>query len=49
VVGFEIEILEMIGRFKLSQTKNAKDKHLAKEHLISDSQKGHKALIDFVI
>jgi len=49
VVGFEIEILEMIGRFKLSQNKNAKDKQLAKEHLISDSQKGHKALIDFVI
>jgi len=49
VVGFEIEILEMIGRFKLSQNKNAKDKQLAKEHLISDSRKGHEALIDFVI
>lgn len=49
VVGFEIEILEMIGRFKLSQNKNEKDKQLAKEHLISDSQKGHEQLIDFVI
>ena len=49
VVGFEIEILEMIGRFKLSQNKNATDKQLAKEHLISDSQKGHEELIDFVI
>ena len=49
VVGFEIEILEIIGRFKLSQNKNATDKQLAKEHLISDSQKGHKELIDFVI
>ena len=49
VVGFEIEILEMIGRFKLSQNKNATDKQLAKEHLISDSQKGHEKLIDFVI
>jgi len=49
VVGFEIEILEMIGRFKLSQNKDAKDKQLAKEHLIFDSKKGHEALIDFVI
>ncbi len=49
VVGFEIEILEMIGRFKLSQNKNAADKQLAKEHLIADSKKGHAQLIDFVI
>jgi len=49
VVGFEIEILEMIGRFKLSQNKNAGDKQLAKEHLISESKKGHAQLIDFVI
>ncbi|CAB1058203.1 hypothetical protein D1BOALGB6SA_2959 [Olavius sp. associated proteobacterium Delta 1] len=49
VVGFEIEIVEMIGRFKLSQNKNARDKQLAKEHLISHSKKGHEELIDFVI
>jgi len=49
VVGFEIEILEIIGRFKLSQNKNATDKQLAKEHLISASKKGHAQLIDFVI
>ena len=49
VVGFEIEIMEMIGRFKLSQNKNATDKQLAKEHLISDSRKGHEKLIDSVI
>ena len=49
VVGFEIEILEIIGRFKLSQNKNATDKQLAKEHLIADSKKGHARLIDFVI
>lgn len=49
VLGFEIEILEMIGRFKLSQNKDAKDKQLAKEHLISNSKKGHEALINFVI
>jgi predicted FMN-binding regulatory protein PaiB len=49
VVGFEIEILEMIGRFKLSQNKDAIDKQLAKEHLISESKKGHAQLIDFVI
>jgi predicted FMN-binding regulatory protein PaiB len=49
VVGFEIEILEMIGRFKLSQNKNAADKQLAKEHLIAAGKKGHARLIDFVI
>ena len=49
VVGFEIEILEMVGRFKLSQNKNDRDKQLAKEHLIADSKKGHARLIDFVI
>jgi len=49
VVGFEIEILEMIGRFKLSQNKNATDKALAKEHLVAACKKGHEQLIDFVI
>jgi transcriptional regulator len=49
VVGFEIEILESIGRFKLSQNKNDRDKQLAKKHLISESKKGHSQLIDFVI
>ena len=49
IVGFEIEIHEMIGRFKLSQNKNATDKKLAKEHLIASSKKGHAQLIDFVI
>ena len=49
VVGFEIEILEMIGRFKLSQNKNATDKALAKEHLVAASRKEHEQLIDFVI
>jgi transcriptional regulator len=49
VIGFEIEILEMIGRFKLSQNKNATHKQLAKEHLIASSKKGHAQLIDFVI
>jgi len=49
VVGFEIEILESIGRFKLSQNKNDKDKQLAKEHLIAESKKGDARLIDLVI
>lgn len=46
VVGFEIEILEMIGRFKLSQNKDAADKQLAKEHLIAASKKGHARLLN---
>ena len=49
VVGFEIKILEMVGRFKLSQNKNATDKALAKEHLVAACKKGHEQLIDFVI
>ena len=49
VVGFEVEILSMIGRFKLSQNKNARDKQLAKEQLMSHSKMGHDQLIDFVI
>ena len=49
VVGFEIEILEMIGRFKLSQNKNAADKQLAKDHLVAAGKKGHEQLIDYVI
>jgi|GEM_PF-4694305 len=49
VVGFEIKILEMLGRLKLSQNKNAGDKQLAKEHLISESKKSHAQLIDFMI
>ena len=49
VVGFKIEIIDMIGRFKLSQNKEATDKQLAKEHLIAESKKGHARLIDFVI
>jgi predicted FMN-binding regulatory protein PaiB len=48
VIGFEIEILEMIGRFKLSQNKGTKDMQLAKEHLISGSKKGHEALINII-
>ncbi len=49
VVGFEIEILKMIGRFKLSQNKNTVDRQLAIDHLIADSKKGHAKLIEFVI
>jgi L-ornithine N5-oxygenase len=49
VVGFEIEISEVIGRFKLSQNKGAADKQLAKEHLIAAGKKGHARLIDYLI
>lgn len=49
VAGFEIEIEEMIGRFKLSQDKKSRDTRLAKDHLVSESGKGHKELIDFLL
>lgn len=49
VVGFTIEIEEMIGRFKLSQDKNEEDTQLAKKHLISENRKVDKKLIDFLL
>jgi len=37
VVGFEIKIEDMVGRFKLSQDKSEKDTQLAKKHLIQEN------------
>lgn len=42
VVGFEIEIEDMVGRFKLSQDKSEKDTQLAKEHLIEENTNSEK-------
>ncbi|MFH2133044.1 MAG: FMN-binding negative transcriptional regulator, partial [bacterium] len=48
VVGFEIEILEMTGRFKLSQNKNSVDRQLAREKLLAESNRIQEALIKSV-
>jgi transcriptional regulator len=49
IVGFNIEINEIIGRFKLSQDKNPKDTELAKQHLIVKNKVGYEDIINFVI
>ena len=49
IVGFNIEINEIVGRFKLSQDKNPKDTELAKQHLILKNRIGYEDVINFVI
>lgn len=46
IVGFEIEIEDMVGRFKLSQDQNGEDARLAREVLIRRSEEGERALIE---
>lgn len=46
IVGFEITIESLIGRFKLSQDKSAQDTQLAKEKLIKRSTHSHAELIN---
>ncbi|MBT8142067.1 MAG: FMN-binding negative transcriptional regulator [Gammaproteobacteria bacterium] len=49
VTGFEIEIDEMIGRYKLSQDKSAQDTGLARQHLINANKHDHTALLDYLL
>ena len=49
IVGFEIEIEEIIGRFKLSQDKSPKDIELAKQHLIMKTKSGSEVLINSML
>lgn len=46
IVGFEIEIEEIVGRFKLSQDKSEQDMMLAKDHLSAMSTRRHDSLFD---
>jgi amino acid adenylation domain-containing protein len=46
IVGFEIEIEELIGRFKLSQDRNPTDQRLAAIELARRSEAGERALIE---
>jgi predicted FMN-binding regulatory protein PaiB len=45
VVGFEICIEEVVGRFKLSQGKTARDVNLAMDHLLNQDPSEHRDLI----
>jgi len=49
IVGFEISMHEMLGRFKLSQDKSSVDTNLAKEHLIKQDQIGNESFIHFIL
>jgi len=49
IVGFNIDINEIVGRFKLSQDKTPKDTELAKQHLILKNKIGYEDVINFVI
>ncbi len=45
IVGFEICIEEVVGRFKLSQDKVARDMNLAMDHLLNQDPSDHSDLI----
>lgn len=49
IVGFEITIEKLLGRFKLSQDKSDTDKQLAKEKLIQLSSHSHAELINSLL
>ncbi|MCV6628801.1 MAG: FMN-binding negative transcriptional regulator [Flavobacteriaceae bacterium] len=49
IVVFEIEVDQMIGRFKFSQDKDAKDYELAKEALIRSQQKEVRSFLNKII
>jgi len=49
IVGFEITIVNIIGRFKLSQDKSEQDKLLAKDKLIQRSSHSHAELINSIL
>lgn len=49
ISGFEITIESLVGRFKLSQDKNAQDLQLAKEKLIKRSSHSHAELINSLL
>lgn len=49
IIGFEIDIQEIVGRFKLSQDKSAKDTELAKQHLVQQNTVSYAHLIDSLL
>jgi L-ornithine N5-oxygenase len=49
ILGFEIEIDELIGRFKLSQDRAEEDRRLAAIELARNTEAGERALIERVL
>jgi transcriptional regulator len=49
LVGFDIEIQEMVGRFKLSQNREPEDMKRAKRDLIEQNQIGYEHLLDLLL
>jgi L-ornithine N5-monooxygenase len=49
IVGFEIEIEEMVGRFKLSQDKSDPDRWRAALALAGRTETGERALIEYAV
>lgn len=49
IVGFEIEIHETSGRFKLSQDKSPIDRELARTHLLQHFARGREALVNLAL
>jgi predicted FMN-binding regulatory protein PaiB len=48
IVGFEIDIIEVIGRFKLSQDRNDTDRRLATRALAETARADQSAFIDYL-
>ncbi len=49
ILGFEIEIEEIVGRFKLSQDKTEKDMLLARDHLVEQNYQNHDDLLSALL
>lgn len=49
IVGFEFEIRETVGRFKLSQDKDDIDREQARQRLVQQSRPGREPLIDLAL
>ncbi len=48
IIGFEIEILSLEGKFKLSQDRGPEDQELAKKELVRKTELSQREVIDFV-
>lgn len=49
IVGFEIELQGLVGRFKLSQDKDDTDRARARERLIEESEKSARGLLESLV
>jgi L-ornithine N5-monooxygenase len=49
IVAFELEIEKIVGRFKLSQDRNDRDRQLAGQALARRSEQGERAVVEYVL